>query len=309
MVVIPESIRRCIDAAIGGDATAMGTAFQWFRPRLYAHALRICGNTPVAQDAVQDTFIGAFTHLDSLREPASFYPWLKRILVNNCYQLLRKERSDDLEHAMAKGELLIHRSLDHHYESIADRQWLFDAIRYLSAELRACVMFRYFSEFRRYDQIALLLGVPVGTVRSRLAAARQQLMERFLLRQDADDSALHEAGQWSNFYRHQWENMYDNAETRNQLFNHLHPKLQLRFTSGKSATGRALLENEISDDLEFGSRFQVSNVISSGNISVVEGPNINHPDQPYRCAPMSAFVLFREEDKAVRMHVFDSPRS
>src|SRR6187399_3404293 len=89
----PTSIEAHTKAAINGDSVALGVVFQFYRPRLQAHALRICGNTPLAQDAVQDTFISSFTHLKSLRDANLFYPWLKKILVHRCYQLLKKERS------------------------------------------------------------------------------------------------------------------------------------------------------------------------------------------------------------------------
>ena len=79
MLALPPTIEEKTNAALQGDVSAFGSIFQWYNPRLYAHALRICGNTPLAQDAVQETFISAFIHRTSLRNPALFYPWLKLI--------------------------------------------------------------------------------------------------------------------------------------------------------------------------------------------------------------------------------------
>ena len=187
MIDIPSSINNQTQDAINGNVEAMGIVFQYFRPRLLAHALRICGNTPMAQDAVQDSFISAFTHLSTLRDTNLFYPWLKKILVNNCYQLLRKERFTEFTDSHLTNDTLLQCSINEHFENISNQQQLYEVLRFLSDELRSCIMLRYFSTFKSYEEIALILGIPVGTVRSRLAAARVKLAELFVLKQDADD--------------------------------------------------------------------------------------------------------------------------
>src|SRR5690242_3518052 len=112
----PPSIESQTNAAIHGDSAALGVVFQFYRPRLQAHALRICGNSPVAQDVVQDTFISAFTHLKSLRDPKLFYPWLRKILVNHCYRLLKKERSVNFDEHMERKDLLVRHSTEDKFE-------------------------------------------------------------------------------------------------------------------------------------------------------------------------------------------------
>ncbi len=309
MVEIPVYIRLRIEAAWNGDASAMGSVFEWFRPRLYAHALHICRNPALAQDAVQDTFIAAFTHLSSLRDVELFYPWLKRILVNNCYLLLRKERSTELTDQHLALDLLLHRPVDEHFENLSNAQRLYESMRFLSDELRSCVLLRYFSSFKSYENISCILNIPVGTVRSRLSAAREKLSMLFNRNQDAGDEAWREARHWSGFYRHQWNNLHSDPETRNVFFNHFHPSLSIYFTSGKMGKGRRIIENEINNDLLYGSLVAVSEVVSSGNISIIEVDNINHPEYPDRCAPSTAIVLFRKDQQVEVAHIFDSPRS
>lgn len=308
VIDIPESIKAKTLAAINGDAAATGLVFEWYRPRLYAHALRICGNTPVAQDAVQDTFIAAFTHLNSLNNVHSFYPWMKKILVNNCYQLLHRERYDELKYQHMKSDSLLHNHINDHFESLSNRQLVYDSLRFLSEELRTCVMLRYFSAFKSYEEIAILLDIPVGTVRSRLAAAREKLSVLFSKRADASDAALKESQQWSGFYFNQWNNLHKDLKTRNEFFNHLLPSLNIRFTSGKTGVGRKIIEHEINDDLNYGSTVSVIDVTTSGNVTVIEANNINTPEYADRCAPSMAMVYFRKEDKVSTVHIFDSPR-
>ena len=308
MFEAPATIQIHTRAALSGDSAALGIVFQYYRPRLQAHALRICGNTPLAQDAVQDTFISALTHLSSLRDVNLFYPWLKRILINRCYQLLKKEKSVGLEENMERNDFLVRQSIEEKFEKAANLQQLYKVLMFLSDELKACIMLRYFSEFNSYEDIAIILDIPIGTVRSRLAAARKKLELQFTTVADADDKALVEAKQWSDFYFNHWNNIYDDLKIRDAFFNHLHPSLNIRFTSGKQDVGRNLLESELSNDLVYGSRASVIQVTSSGNISVIECNNTNHPDYPDRCAPSTTLVLFRQNNIVKTAHISDAPR-
>jgi RNA polymerase sigma factor (sigma-70 family) len=308
MFETPLSIEEQTKAALAGDSSALGVVFQFYRPRLHAHALRICGNMPVAQDAVQDTFISALTHLQSLRDSAVFYPWLKKILVNRCYRLLRKERTAGFDEEMERKDLLVRQSVEDKFEKAANLQQLYKTLMFLSDELKSCILLRYFSEYNSYEDIAMILGVPVGTVRSRLAAAREKLSALLIRTADSDDAALKEAQQWSGFYSDSWNRIYDDDQTRSTFFNHLIPALRIRFTSGKSGIGRNILEEEVNNDLYFGSRFLPKEIVSSGNLSIMEGPNVNHPDFPDRCAPATSIVIFRKNGKVETLQIFDSTR-
>ena len=304
---VPASIRDKTSAALNGDTSAAGVIFEWYRPRLYAHALRICGNTPLAQDAVQDTFIAAFTHLDKLRNAEVFYPWLKKILVNNCLQLLRKEKFVS-GHGNDTLRDLHQNTIEDYFEKSSKLQSLYYALQFLSEELRACMLLRYFSRTKGYEEIAVILGIPVGTVRSRLAAGRVQLSQQFFRFSDTGDHALKESGYWNEFYLDTWKHLYNSLDSRSRFFDHFHPAMQLRYTSGKWDNGRKILEKEINNDLHFGSRYMVNNVMSSGNISIIEGPNRNGETTPDRCAPNTIVVVFRENELVHKAHIFDSPR-
>ena len=297
-----------IVADLNRDTAAIGTLFEFYKPRLYAHALRICGNTCNAQDALQDTFIAAFTHLNSLRQPKLFYPWLKRILINNCYQLLRKEKFTPLDERGMPNDLCVRENIDTHFENISNQQSIFEALRHLSDELRSCVMLRYFSSFNNYTDIASLLHIPVGTVRSRLSAAREKLAQLYCRYDDAGAKTLQQAKQWSAYYQLLWTRVYDDATIRNELFNHLHPMINIRFTSGKTARGRNIIEKEVNDDLQFGTRFNATMITSCGDISLVEGVNSNTKEFPDRCPPSSVFVLIRKNERVDSFHLFDAHR-
>ncbi|MGE5313632.1 MAG: RNA polymerase sigma factor [Acidobacteriota bacterium] len=309
LIEIPPRIREHTRAAVCGDAAAVGIVFQWYRPRLHAHALRICGHTQLAQDAVQDAFISAFTHLSALRDPDVFYPWLRRILINTCYRMMKKERPGDEYESPAARRAVFLQSAETFADLDESRERMHGALQHLSEELRSCVLLRYFSRFSSYDTIALVLGIPVGTVRSRLAAAREQLARRYLAAEDATGRALVEAQQWNDYYRELWLKLYDDDRARREMLDHHAPSLLVRYTSGKTSVGRSIIAKEIRDDLRYGSRFCVDEANTSGNVTVVEGRNTNPPEYPDRCAPSTVFVLFRTKGRIGVFHFFDSPRN
>lgn len=307
--MISKGISEKTEAAINGDIAAMGALFQWYRPQLYAHALRVCGNTPLAQDALQETFISALTHLSSLRNSEVFYPWLRKILLNNCRLLLRKEKSLLNRTIGVHTDSFIKNAIDEHFEKSANQQFMYDALNQLSDELCSCVLLRYFSNFNSYEDIALILDVPVGTVRSRLSAARQKLTTFYKRYEEANDNAFSQSRQWSDYYLHLWGNIYDDCHVRNEFFNHLQTTIDIHFTSGRTGKGRALIEKDINEDFVYGTRFNVAEVSSCGNISIVEGTNFNPPEHPDRCPASTVFVAIRKQDKIDLIHIFNSPRS
>jgi len=309
MVPVPNSIQEKTIAALQGNSEAFGTIFQWYGPRLQAHALKICGNTPLAQDAVQETFISAFIHHRSLKDPLSFYPWMKKILTNHCYHLLKKEKSSELDDTIEKKDSIIQKSIEENFEKTANRQQIFDAMNQLSEELRSCVMLRYFSNYSSYEEIAAVLAIPVGTVRSRLSAAREKLLAFYKKSGDATDRAIKEANQWSNYYHKLCNKLYHEWDERKEFIEHFIPMLNIRFTSGKLVRGRNLFEKEISEDLDYGTILLVNNINSSGNITVIEGEPLNSPEHPDRCPPSSILVMFREEGKVDTLHLFNSPKN
>jgi len=302
-------IQQRLKEAKSRDTSAMAFLFQLYRPKLYAHALRLVGN-PMAQDVVQDTFISAYTHISSLRDESLFYPWLKKILLNNCFLALRKEKSALKYRLALPDDTHIEESTEQRLENTVNTQQIYSALSNLSSELRSCVLLRYFSNFGSYEEIALILGIPIGTVRSRLAAARQKLYATYSHYNDKQNKAYTESKQWSEYYLQIWEKFYDDPNVRNEFIRQLHPAVHIRYTSGSSATGRVLLEKEFDNDLMYGSRFLVKDVNSCGNISVMEGINTNSPEYPDRCPPSSVIVLFRNNDKLIdACNIFDSPRT
>lgn len=139
-----------------------------------AYATGILGDRHEAEDAAQETFLRAFRRLGAFRGDASLQTWLLRICRNHCLDRLRARPSVQL---VELHEDLAAGASDTTTAGAArriDRERFVTALAGLPDGLQQAVVLR---ELRglSYDEVAAALGVPVGTVRSRLSAARTRL--------------------------------------------------------------------------------------------------------------------------------------
>ncbi len=145
--------------------------FDLLRPeqgKLYRTAWAILGNEADARDALQEAVIRAYRAFAQLKGGAIAFPaWMRRIVVNQCTQILRKrsrvipvERPEELMPEAAGG--------------ISDQSDVWDVVRGLPEHYRAVVVLRFLNDMQ-LDDIAAALNIPVGTVKSRLHTALKQL--------------------------------------------------------------------------------------------------------------------------------------
>lgn len=138
---------------------------------------RMCGDPQIAEDAAQETFIQAWTHLHSYRPGTSLRSWLYRIAVNAATDLLRKEKRilpDALEDLQLQDPGLGPEAFFFEEERTTLIQ---KAILALPEASRAVLVLREY-EGMSYHEIADALNIPVGTVMSRLNYARKTLKEK-----------------------------------------------------------------------------------------------------------------------------------
>jgi RNA polymerase sigma-70 factor (ECF subfamily) len=137
--------------------------------RAYGLARAILRDAVEAQDATHDAFVQAWRKWDSLRNPERFGPWFDRILVNTCRNRLRARRwlATDISPEIARGT-------GDPVGGAEDRQVIGAAIASLSPDHRIVVALRFYRDLSVPD-IAGRLGVPVGTVQSRLHYALKRL--------------------------------------------------------------------------------------------------------------------------------------
>jgi RNA polymerase sigma-70 factor, ECF subfamily len=163
--------RALVDLAQRGDEEAFADLARVVGDRLMAIAYRILRDVDRAEDAVQQTLVTAWRELPTLRDPDRFDAWLRRILVHACYAEARKRR------AWAANVRVIPVDGSDGRDDIAsvvDRDRLERAFRRLSPEQAAVFVLHHYVGLS-LPEIADEIGVPLGTVKSRMHYATSAL--------------------------------------------------------------------------------------------------------------------------------------
>jgi RNA polymerase sigma-70 factor (ECF subfamily) len=174
---------RYIDQALAGNAEAFGMLVQKYQDRLYNTILHFVGGSEDAHDITQDAFVQAFTKLRSFHRTSAFYTWLYRIAFNLAMTRQRRRRpvaSLDVAKEHAALEPVSRAEDPHEHVERSERAVQVQAaLAALSEDHRSVLILREIDDFD-YENIADVLGVPVGTVRSRLHRARIELKQQLL---------------------------------------------------------------------------------------------------------------------------------
>jgi RNA polymerase sigma-70 factor (ECF subfamily) len=179
---VDTSELRLVDRAAAGDRDAQRVLFERYRAPAYQVALRITGRNEDALDVVQDSFIKAFERLGSFQRQAGFKTWLLRIVTNRALDLLRARRVrlavplDGDDDAMGPAPVVDQDAgrPDDQLDQAELAERLGRAMDGLPADQRAAFALHATGDMT-YGQIAEVLGIPIGTVMSRLYHARRRL--------------------------------------------------------------------------------------------------------------------------------------
>ncbi len=170
-----------VSACLHGDRHAYGQLICRYRDGVVNVVYRMCGDESRAEEAAQEAFIRAWQKLGSYKAEYSFRSWLYRIAVNQALDELRREKPTmDIDSEMAENTLVSEYPLPEvaliHKEQ-AER--VHKAVLCLPEGSRAVVVLREY-EGLAYQEIASALNIPLGTVMSRLSAARAQLRKQLI---------------------------------------------------------------------------------------------------------------------------------
>jgi RNA polymerase sigma-70 factor (ECF subfamily) len=153
--------------AQNGDQQAFQSLTVAHHPRLYRVAYGILRDRHLAEDATQQAFLDIWRNLPTLEDPARFGGWSYRILVHACYAEAR--RRPDWARESDIGPSQVPATADE-FGSVIDRDLLERGFRHLSVEHRTIIVLRCLLDLSM-EQVADALGVPYGTVGSRLSRA------------------------------------------------------------------------------------------------------------------------------------------
>jgi RNA polymerase sigma-70 factor (ECF subfamily) len=164
--------------AQAGDREALDALLASAQEPLYRYALSLVGERQLAEDVLQETFMRVYRKLGYLREPALFRPWAYRIATREAFRHLKRERrwAEQVRDEDALNALPAPPARDEFAPALSGR--LRETVAALSPASRAVVVLYYLHEMS-LEETADVLGVPLGTVKSRLAygleALRRQL--------------------------------------------------------------------------------------------------------------------------------------
>jgi RNA polymerase sigma-70 factor, ECF subfamily len=172
---------RLINQAKKGNLDAFEGLYEMHRLSIYRTALAITGDRMTAEEILQETFLRAFKHIDRVYDGVSLSPWLYRVAVNLAYDLTAKKRrglaalSQLFEWFVAP--VLI--SPEREVEERELQEAIYHAINKLEFKQRTTLVLFYLQDFT-LQEIAEVMDCPVGTVKSRLHYARENLRQALL---------------------------------------------------------------------------------------------------------------------------------
>ncbi len=178
-ISLATSDEGLLERAVLGDTGAFDKLVRARLDRMYMTANRILRDRAGAEDVVQQAMILAWRDLPSLRDRARFDAWLYRLLIRTCYRHLRSSRrwaANVIELAEIRASAP--------ESTIHDRDALERAFRRLSAEKRSAIVLHHVTGFG-FNEVSQVLGIPEGTVRSRIHYGLRELRQAL-----AQDDAL-----------------------------------------------------------------------------------------------------------------------
>ena len=170
---------RFIENFKKGDTSSFGILAQNYQDRIYTLCRHMLENPDDAEDAAQEIFIKAFQGLKNFTPTSSFYTWLYRIAVNTCLDRRRKFSFHSLFFSTDKENHIDSfpsqaPSPESAYATKQSMQTLQAALNRISKKLRVVIVLNEL-EGLTYQEIAEVLDVSVGTVKSRISRAREEL--------------------------------------------------------------------------------------------------------------------------------------
>lgn len=184
---------RLIKECRSGNTAAFGELVLRYQDRLYNTVLRLMNNGEDARDVVQETFLHAYLSLHTFKGDALFFTWLYRIAINTAISMKRKQKpalrirqATNAGYAVDLLDSSVGASPAHGLENAEEERRIQVALSKLSVEHRAVLVMKDV-DGKKYEEMAEILGVPVGTIRSRLHRARLEIRD-ILLQEVKGDS-------------------------------------------------------------------------------------------------------------------------
>jgi RNA polymerase sigma-70 factor, ECF subfamily len=172
-VTVPGNEAELLTRVVSGDREAFDAVMRNHQDRVFSVCLRIMGDRERALDATQDTFLTVFRKAGQFQGRSAVGTWIYRIAVNTCYDQLRKQkrrRTDPMPDHVEPADYSAEEAVD----SAGMRHEIQRALAALPPDFRSAVVLADI-EGLGLPEVAEVLGVPVGTVKSRVFRGRRIL--------------------------------------------------------------------------------------------------------------------------------------
>jgi len=156
-----------------GDRKAQLEIYKLYYKAMYNSALRILKNQTDAEDVMQDSFLDAFTRIQLYREEGSFGGWLKRIVINNAMDLIRKQKPTN---EIDITQILLTDEQEDCIEKDCRLEDIKEAMKIIKEEYRI-ILSLYLFEGYDHEEIASIQDISYGLSRTRYSRARQSLLK------------------------------------------------------------------------------------------------------------------------------------
>jgi RNA polymerase sigma-70 factor (ECF subfamily) len=273
-----------------GDPASLGALLERHRALLHAVAVGLLGHGPQAEDAVHDTFLIALRHIGGIRDPAAARGWLLAVLGNVCRAELRRPRAEPVAEPPSGTD---HAPVEEAIDQAALRDWVWTALERLSEPLRLVVVLRHFTSVSSYEAIAEVCDVPVGTVRSRLSAARGKLAGELL---ETAAAAYADTEPHRRLAIDQGAAMtaFQRSGDHRVLRGLFAPDLSFRLADRVERRGLERYAARLAADFADGVTARPLRVIPGASLTVSELLLDSPPEQPLHCPPAVTFIHFHD---------------
>lgn len=193
--------QKLVKRSKAGDLEAFEELVRLFERKVFTVAYRYVGNWTDAHDMAQEAFIKAFRSLPTLRDEASFASWLSKITVNVCRDELRKKNKrekislDEMMESSGKAPFCAQEAgcPENFVEQKEMSEAIQDVLNSLAEEHRIILIMREIQGMS-YDEIAGVLRISSGTVKSRISRARQAFKQKITARAGTFSALLTSSG-------------------------------------------------------------------------------------------------------------------
>ena len=189
------NLEGLLDRCRRGDELAWESVVRQFQGRVYGLAYHYLGNTEDARDLAQEVFIRIYQSLPHMPGAGGFLPWVIRITRNACIDQIRRKRVRPPAWDLAAEEMIdlpaVGKSPEEQCSENSRRRLVYRALQELTGLNREIILLKEIQELS-FEEIASMLKVPLGTVKSRSNRARVELAQKLseLRAGLADNSAV-----------------------------------------------------------------------------------------------------------------------